>query len=227
MLRTTAPPGIVRVQNRPDVTGRGATVAKIESVLFDWGGVLIDDPAPGLMAFCAGALEVPVTDYIEAHQRHGEAFQKGSIPEEVFWRRVCADLRRPAPEERSLWGRAFRAVYAEREEIFALAEQLRERDYNTALLSNTEIAAMDFFLELNYKMFDALTFSCAEGAVKPEREIYEVACRKLPTGPPQCVLIDDKPVFVEGAREAGMKGIVYKSPAQIKRELAELGVHIE
>jgi len=94
-------------------------------------------------------------------------------------------------------------------------------------LSNTEVAAMDFFLELNYKMFDALTFSCAEGAVKPEREIYEAACRKLPTEPQQCVLIDDKPVFVEGAREAGMKGIVYKSPAQIKKELAKLGVHIE
>ncbi len=223
----TFPPGIVRVQNRPDVTGKGASVEKIESVLFDWGGVLIDDPAPGLMAFCAQALEVPVTDYIEAHQRHGEAFQKGSIGEEVFWRRVCADLRRPAPGERSLWGRAFRAVYAPREEIFALAEQLRARDYNTALLSNTEVAAMDFFLELNYKMFDALTFSCAEGAVKPEREIYEAACRKLPTEPQQCVLIDDKPVFVEGAREAGMKGIVYKSPAQIKKELAKLGVRIE
>ncbi|MBN2129118.1 MAG: HAD family phosphatase [Sedimentisphaerales bacterium] len=200
---------------------------KIESVLFDWGGVLIDDPAPGLMAFCARALEVSVAEYIEAHERHGEALQKGAIEEEVFWQRVCADLRRAAPDERSLWGRAFRAVYAPREEIFALAEQLRERDYNTALLSNTEAAAMDFFLELNYKMFDALTFSCAEGAVKPEREIYEAASRKLPTGPPQCVLIDDKPIFIEGALEAGMKGIVYQTPAQVKKELAELGVHIE
>ena len=86
---------------------------------------------------------------------------------------------------------------------------------------------MDFFLELNYNMFDALTFSCAEGAIKPEREIYEAACRKLPTGPEQCVLIDDKPAFIEGAGEAGMKGILYKSPTQARKELAKLGLHIE
>jgi len=200
---------------------------KIESVLFDWGGVLIDDPAPGLMAFCAEALEVPVEDYIQVHERHGAAFQRGSIGEEVFWQRICADLGRGEPDEPSLWGRAFRAVYAPREEIFALAEQLHGRDYNTAVLSNTEIAAMDFFLELDYEMFDALTFSCVEGAVKPEREIYEAACRKLPTSPQQCVLIDDKPAFVEGAESIGMKGIVYKTSAQVRRELKRLGVGAE
>jgi putative hydrolase of the HAD superfamily len=202
-------------------------VEKIESVLFDWGGVLIDDPAPGLMAFCAAALEVPVADYVEAHERHAEGFQKGAIAEAVFWRRVCAELRRPEPEERSLWGRAFQAVYAPREKVFALAAELHEREYHIALLSNTEVAAMDFFLELNYDMFDALTFSCAEGAIKPEREIYEAACRKLPTGPEQCVLIDDKPAFIEGARETGMKGIVYKSPTQARTELAKLGLRVD
>jgi putative hydrolase of the HAD superfamily len=202
-------------------------VEQIGAVLFDWGGVLIDDPAPGLMAFCAEALEVPVADYVQAHEQHREEFQKASIEETVFWRRVCAELQRPEPEERSLWGRAFRAVYAPREKVFALAAELHEREYNIALLSNTEVAAMDFFLELNYDMFDALTFSCAEGAIKPEREIYEAACRKLPTGPEQCVLIDDKPTFIEGAREAGMQGILYKSPTQARTELAKLGLRVE
>lgn len=200
---------------------------QIESVLFDWGGVLIDDPAPGLMVFCAEALGVPVADYVQVHEHHREEFQKGTITEALFWHRLCAELKRPEPEGRSLWGRAFRAVYAPREMVFALAAELHEREYNIALLSNTEVAAMDFFLELNYDIFDALTFSCAEGAIKPEREMYEVACRKLPTRPEQCVLIDDKPAFIEGAREAGMKGIVYKSPTQARKELARLGLHIE
>ena len=57
-------------------------------------------------------------------------------------------------------------MYRPREEVFGLARRLRERGYKTSLLSNTEAPAMAFFLELGYDMFDALTFSCAEGVVQ-------------------------------------------------------------
>ncbi len=50
---------------------------RIEAVLFDWGGVLIENPAPGLMEYCAKALGVSVEDYVRVHNVHGEAFQKG------------------------------------------------------------------------------------------------------------------------------------------------------
>ncbi len=199
---------------------------RIEAVLFDWGGVLIENPAPGLMAYCAKALDVSVEDYVRAHNRHGEAFQKGSIPEEVFWQRVCADLNRPLPRPSSLWGDAFRAVYCPRPEVFGLAQRLRDRGCKTSLLSNTEAPAMEFFLELGYDMFDALTFSCAEGVFKPQREVYEVAARKLRAAPAHCVLLDDRLDFVAGARNAGMKGILYESLRQAEQELAKLGVRI-
>ena len=157
-----------------------------------------------------------VADYVPVHNAHGEAFQKGWIAEEVFWQRVCGDLNRPLPRQASLWGDAFRAVYRPREEVFGLARRLREKGCKTSLLSNTEVPAMAFFLELDYDMFDALTFSCAEGVAKPQKEIYEVAARKLRVTPAQCVLIDDRLDFVEGARNAGMKGIVYESLAQVE-----------
>jgi FMN phosphatase YigB (HAD superfamily) len=197
---------------------------RIEAVLFDWGGVLIENPAPGLMAYCAQALGVSVEDYVRVHDVHGEAFQKGLIAEEVFWQQVCGDLHCLFPRHKSLWGDAFRAVYRPREGVFTLARRLRENSCRTGLLSNTEAPAMAFFLELGYDMFDALTFSCAEGVAKPQQEIYEVAARKLGTAPAQCVLLDDRLDFVEGARQAGMKGIVYEGLPQAKRELAGLGV---
>lgn len=197
---------------------------RIEAVLFDWGGVLIDNPAPGLMSYCAGSLGVSVADYTRVHNAYGEEFQKGSISEAAFWRRVCERLGCPAPQERSLWGEAFRAVYSPREDVFGLARRLRQQSYRTSLLSNTEGPAMEFFLELDYDAFDAATFSCAEGVFKPEREIYEVAAGKLGTTPGRCVLIDDRLDFIEGARAAGMKGIVYESFAQVKEDLAAIGV---
>lgn len=199
---------------------------RIEAVLFDWGGVLIENPAPGLMAYCAKALGVTVADYVPVHNAHGEAFQKGWIAEAVFWQRVCGDLNRSLPGQSSLWGDAFRAVYRPREEVFGLARRLREKGRKTSLLSNTEVPAMTFFLELGYDMFDALTFSCAEGVAKPQKEIYDVAARKLRVTPAQCVLIDDRLDFIEGARDAGMKGIVYESLPQVEGKLAELGIEM-
>lgn len=197
---------------------------RIEAILFDWGGVLIDNPAPGLMAYCAEALGVGVPDYQRAHDRHGEPFQKGLIPEQVFWQRVCDDLKQPIPDIRSLWGQAFRAVCSPRPEVFGWAGQLRKQGYKTTLLSNTETAAMEFFLELRYDVFDAAIFSCAEGTFKPERQIYEAAARKLGVAPSRCVFIDDKQLFVDGAIRAGMKAVLYNNLDQVKDALRQLGV---
>lgn len=200
---------------------------KIEAVLFDWGGVLIDNPGPGLMSYCAEKLGVSVEDYTRAHNQCGEPFQKGEIAESVFWQRVCERLGCPPPEQASLWGEAFRAVYSLREEVLGLSRGLREKGYKTSLLTNTESPAMEFFLELGYDAFDAATFSCAEGVFKPEREIYEVAAGKLGVSPERCIFIDDKLDFVEGARAAGMKGVLYQSFDQVERDLAGLGVRAE
>jgi putative hydrolase of the HAD superfamily len=199
---------------------------RIEAILFDWGGVLIEDPAPGLMQHCAGALGVSVAAYTAAHSRHGEPFQKGQITEEVFWQRICTDLGCSAPQVQSLWGQAFRDVYVPRAEVFALARRLHEKGYEVGLLSNTEAPAMALWPQLVPDAFDALVFSCAEGAVKPERDVYEIAAGKLNVTPPRCLLIDDKPAYVQGARNAGMQAIVYESLPQVERELAELGVRM-
>ena len=199
---------------------------RIEAILFDWGGVLIDDPAPGLMAYCAEALGVSVEDYVTAHKGHGEPFQKGQIREAEFWQRVASDLNRPAPQVPSLWGQAFRAVYSPREEVFDLADRLRENGYKTALLSNTEAPAMEFFHERHPGRLDALVFSCAEGTCKPERQIYEIAARKLETPCEQCAFIDDRSVFVEGAVKVGMKGTLYEDIERVGHALDALGVVI-
>ncbi len=215
---------IVRRPNRLNTDAAGKIMERIEAILFDWGGVLIDNPAPGLMAYCAETLGVGVREYERAHNRHGEPFQKGLISERAFWQRVCGDLKRPVPDIRSLWGQAFRAVHSPRPEVFGWAGQLRQQGYKTALLSNTEQAAMEFFLELRYDVFDAAVFSCAEGTFKPEREIYKTAAQKLGVSASRCAFIDDRQLFVDGAIQARMKGILYEDIEQVKRTLKQLGV---
>jgi putative hydrolase of the HAD superfamily len=202
-------------------------VDRIEAVLFDWGGVLIDDPAPGLMTYCARELGVSVAEYIRAHDRHSEPLQKGCIQESAFWQRVCGDLNRPLPRVPSLWGQAFRSVYSPRDDVFDLARRLHNKGYKTALLSNTEAVAHAFARQFRYRAFDALVLSCVEGTMKPERDIYEIAANRLRTPLERCVFIDDRPPFIEGAIAAGMKGILYTNLAQVVADLAALGVNAD
>jgi len=197
---------------------------RIESVIFDWGGVLIDDPAPGLMQYCAQALAVSKEDYIKAHSKFAPAFQKDLISEDTFWERICSRLNVPTPKADSLWADAFKAVYVPKEDMFSLAARLRKNGYKTALLSNTEAAAMQYFYQLQYDMFDVLVFSCAEGTRKPEKKIYELTIQKLGSRPKQSVFIDDKPEYINGAKEAGLNTILFENINQLKNALAKLGV---
>ena len=68
---------------------------KIKAVIFDWGGVLIDDPRPALMQYCAEAFNVPVNIYTQTHDKFLEDFQKGLISEESFWEKICKELKKP------------------------------------------------------------------------------------------------------------------------------------
>jgi putative hydrolase of the HAD superfamily len=196
----------------------------IKSVIFDWGGVLIDDPAPGLMQYCAEALGVSKEKYMEAHSKFAGDFQKGLISEDTLWQRICSDLNVPKPKADSLWADAFKAAYVPREDMFSIAACLQENGYKTAVLSNTEAPAMRYFHQLKYNMFDVLVFSCAEGTRKPERKIYELTIERLRSQPGQSVFIDDKPEYINGAKEAGLNTILFENINQLKNALVEIGV---
>jgi len=201
-------------------------MSQMRAVIFDWGGVLIDDPVPGLMQFCADALGVPKEIYIKAHRKFAPDLQAGKISEDAFWDALCGELEIPAPKERSLWYDAFKAVYSPRPDMFTLARSLQGNGYKTAFLSNTEIPAVRFFLEQKYDMFDVLVFSCIEGVKKPDREIYEIIVERLGVEPQQAVLIDDRLDCIDGANAAGLKTISFESIEQVKTELRRLGIKI-
>ena len=200
---------------------------EIESVIFDWGGVLIEDPAPGLMQYCSEALRVAKEEYTKTHCRFAGDFQKGKISEDTFWERICGELQVAKPQVDSLWGRAFAAVYSPKTEMFSLSVLLRKRGYKIALLSNTEGPAMQYFHQQKYDMFDVLVFSCAEGVEKPEKRIYELVLERLGTQTSQSVFIDDKPEYINATKAIGLNTIVFENIEQVKNELRLLGIKID
>lgn len=103
---------------------------------------------------------------------------------------------------------------------------LRENRYKTGLLSNTEPPALSFFADDVKRHFDSFTFSCAVGAIKPERKIYMHSLELLGVDAPNAVYIDDIAEYVEGASAAGMNAIQYVSEERLKEELAGLRVRV-
>ena len=186
-----------------------------KAVILDWGGVLIEDPAPGLMQGCAEALGVSMSDYRAVHLCYGDAFQTGRLCEDEFWRAVCHDLDVSLPDEGSLWGRIFRRIYRERPGVLAALGRLRQQGIGTALLSNTEIPVVAYFEELNYDVFDVAVFSCVEGVAKPHARIYERVLERLEIQPERGLFIDDRREFVVGAQSLGLEAIQCATEKQV------------
>ena len=197
---------------------------KIESIIFDWGGVLVDDPRPGLLKYCSESFGVPLEDYTQVHDMFLEEFHKGKISEDRFWRQISDKLGKPMPAARSQLYEAFRSVYVPKQQMFELVSSLHDKGYKTALLSNTELPAVRFFHEQNYNMFDLFAFSCIERMAKPQRRIYEVTLERLGSRAEQTVFIDDRQDYIQGAKNVGLNTILFKSIDQVKDELVKLGV---
>ena len=70
-------------------------------------------------------------------------------------------------------------------------------------------------------LLDDRIISSEEHLLKPDVAIYLRLCQKFGLHPEECLFTDDKPVNVEGARKAGMKGIVFGDSAQYEQELRQ------
>src|SRR3989338_2254454 len=199
----------------------------IKAAIFGWNGVLIDSPATAIVEYCAARLGTTPAILTPALNRHLPSFQDGSVDERQFWSnvllagRICGTI-----PSGSLCSEAFRVSYEERPTMFGLVQTLHNNGYSTALLSNTEPPAVDFWKERNYPGFDQLIFSCEAGLVKPQSVIYELALERLGIEAGEAAFVDDKVLCVRGAERVGIKGIVYSSEEQVRRDLIEVGINI-
>lgn len=194
----------------------------IKSIVFDWGGVLIDNPVSQLVNYFANILQVTPQDLEAAYAPYQFLFYKGLIDESEFIQSICSQLNVPVPQSKSLWKTAVQISFKEKRDVFDLITQLRAKKYKTALLSNTEVPTVEYYYESGYEQyFDEAIFSCHEKMAKPDAEIYQLTLNRLKNSPEEVLLIDDRDENVEGAKQVGMHGILFNSPEQLKRDLTE------
>lgn len=85
----------------------------IKSIVFDWGGVLIEEPSLKMFEYCAKVLQVSRQEFLQIYEKFTQDFQRGTISEHMLWETICSELRIKQPTFSSLWGTAFRHTYVE------------------------------------------------------------------------------------------------------------------
>ncbi len=105
-----------------------------------------------------------------------------------------------------------------------LLDALRER-HRTAILTN--LSAVHWDIAASYGLFDRVERVFASyrvGAIKPDRDFFEIALDTLGVDAADAVFLDDNLVNVEGARAAGIDSHVVRGIAQARETLEALGL---
>jgi HAD superfamily hydrolase (TIGR01549 family) len=107
-----------------------------------------------------------------------------------------------------------------------LLEYVRElkRSYRTAMLSNISSGGLVKIFPGGFlQPYFELTIGSGDiGFAKPEARAYELVAEKLGVRLDECVMIDDRPDYCEGATAVGMQAIEYKNLSQLKQNLSKI-----
>jgi len=199
----------------------------VKAVVFDWGGVLIDNPEEGLRKYISRVLGVGVKRVREAFLEFEIPFQDGSVSEGEIWGNIFDKLGIESIEYKKLWTDAVKEIFHDRKDMFELLVGLKKKGYKIGFLSNTEKTTAEYFLDENYdKYFDVVMFSWNEGMMKPNLEIYKKLLKNLGLKAEEVVFVDDKKENIDGANEVGIHGILYKSYDKLIDSLEKLGVEV-
>jgi putative hydrolase of the HAD superfamily len=203
----------------------------IQAVISDFGGVLT---SPLLEAFerVQDAIDVEPAAYgaAFAHSLQCDgvhplyALERGEITEAEFLARLERGLAAALGHEVSLHGLGawlMEALHPNHELFDRYRELRRVRGLRFALCTNNVREWEPLWrpkLPID-ELFDVVVDSAFVGTRKPEPEIYAITLDRLGLPGEACAFVDDLEINVAAAREAGMRGIVYRGTAQAIAEL--------
>lgn len=187
----------------------------IKAIIFDCFGVLISD-----------ALEAIVSELRDKQPEMAQeivatinAASKGQITRQESSDKVASLLGIATDEYIS----RIKNGEVKNQQLLDYIAALR-KDYKTALLSNISIGGLTlrFSPEELDKYFDAVVASGEIGYAKPEAQAYEITADRLGLRLNECVFIDDREDYCQGAITVGMQAILYKDFGNMEVELVEL-----
>ncbi|HWI90207.1 MAG TPA: HAD family phosphatase [Flavisolibacter sp.] len=200
---------------------------KIDAIIFDLGGVLIDwNPSY-------------VFDKMFSDEEQKKHFFENICTHEWNEKQDAGRPLKEATEElvhkHPEWKEYIEAYYGRWEEMLGgpvhetveIFKQLKETGrYKIYALTNWSAELFPIALE-RYEFlhwFDGRVVSGEEKTRKPFPEFYRLILDRFQLTPEETLFIDDNLRNAEAGEQIGLKTIRFHSPAQLKKELIELGI---
>lgn len=204
----------------------------IRMVFFDIGGVLVRADLERYVTLGVALFGSTPEAIKREVMARVPALEKGALDSATFWKQIGESLwrrgeGRPAPPEqcRWLWRDLMSATAEVDHQVVGILQILKEQGVRLGAITNTIEDHVPVMTEMGiYRIFDPCVISCRHGHRKPEKEIYRKAAQLAGLKPRDCAFVDDVAENVEGARKAGMVGILYTSPEELFRDLVKLRI---
>lgn len=202
-------------------------MSKIDTIIFDLGGVLIDWN-PRYLYRKLFKTEEEITWFIDNictyewndHQDAGRSFKDAT--DELL-------LKFPEHEVpiKAWYGRFPETIKGAIQPTVEVLEQIKTNNkHRLYALTNWSAESYPWaYSNFNFlSWFEGVVVSGEEKTRKPFPEIYNILLKRYNVDPARAVFIDDNIKNIQGAKEVGLHAIHFKSAEQLTEELKNLGV---
>ena len=177
----------------------------IEAILWDLDGVIVQSGEHHYEAYCELFRELDVPFSREQYFDELFGIRNWAIIRTVAGERPREEIERLAEHKEEKFRRIAKGKIEALPGAKALIERAREAGLKQAIVSSTPRANIEMILgELT--LTDAFGEEDAEKG-KPDPEGFLVAAERVGVEPGRCVVIEDAPAGIEGAKAAGMRCI--------------------
>jgi putative hydrolase of the HAD superfamily len=198
----------------------------ISTLFLDIGGVLLtngwDRKARSLAA------ETFVLDYEEMNERHHltfDTYEVGKLTLDEYLDRIVFY------EERSFTRDTFRTFMFDQSralpDMIELVTRLKARHGLKVAAVSNEGRELNEHRIRTYELGRCIDFFISSSFIhyrKPDADIFRIALDIAQIAPEQVFYIDDRPMFVDVARNLGIQGMVHTTYEQTRDKLASVGL---
>jgi putative hydrolase of the HAD superfamily len=190
----------------------------VDTIFFDWGGVLADDPGDGFLNKLLQQIGATDEQVQEIYTTYMRRFMRGELSEQEYWQALelsyGLEIKSNISDEFLAW-----EGLKVNDKVLNLVREAKAKNLTTAILSNV-IEPTYTVLQRSgcYDLFDYVIASCKVGYAKPQSEIYDIALKTTSSSAERSLFIDDKQANLLPAQEMGFSTILAMNPVQIIRD---------
>jgi FMN phosphatase YigB (HAD superfamily)/RimJ/RimL family protein N-acetyltransferase len=195
-----------------------------DTLLFDWGGVLMRTEDDGGRRRWEAKLELPAggVDRAVFQSDAWRQAQLGGCTVEACWEAIGASLRL-GPAELARFRHDFWAGDRLNRPLIRGIERWKAAGYRVAILSNYSLELEALLAEQGVRaLFDPVVVSAREGIMKPSSQLFWRALDRIGASPADALFVDDFPENVAGARNVGLHAVHFQETHQALEEIEEV-----